>query len=139
MTGTSHSHTFDVIVVGAGIGGAACALALAHAHDLRILLVDRHSGPGNLNRGESLLPPVTALLREWGALDRCRAAGAREVSRMQFHHYRGGVLLDVPLHLPGARDPYLVLAHPEIERVLVEAACATGRVETRYGRRVIRL
>lgn len=58
---------------------------------------------------------------------------------MQFHHYRAGLLLDVPLHLPDVRDPYLVLPHPEIERALVEAACATGRVEARYGRRVVRL
>src|SRR5216683_1354957 len=129
----------DVIIVGAGVGGASCALALAKAHNLRILLVERHLGPGNLNRGESLLPPITALLRRWGALDRCRAAGAREVGRMQFFHYRAGLLLDVPLTLPGVTDPYLVLPHPEIERVIVETAQATGRVEIRYRTRVVRL
>lgn len=129
----------DVIIVGAGVGGASCALALAKAHNLRILLVERHLGPGNLNRGESLLPPITALLRRWGALDRCRAAGAREVGRMQFFHYRAGLLLDVPLTLPGVTDPYLVLPHPDIERVIVETAQATGRVEIRYRTRVVRL
>ncbi len=129
----------DVIIVGAGVGGASCALALAKAHNLQILLVERHLGPGNLNRGESLLPPITALLRRWGALDRCRAAGAREVGRMQFFHYRAGLLLDVPLTLPGVTDPYLVLPHPEIERVIVETAQATGRVEIRYRTRVVRL
>lgn len=139
LTTDSDSHTFDVIVVGAGVGGAALALALSHAYDLRVLVVDRHSGPGNINRGESLLPPVTKLLREWGALDRCRAAGAREVSRMQFFHYKAGVLLDVPLVLPGVHDPYLVLPHPEIERVFVESAQATSRVEMRYHSRVVRL
>ncbi|HEV3112372.1 MAG TPA: NAD(P)-binding protein [Candidatus Binataceae bacterium] len=92
---------WDVIIAGAGVGGAACALALAHAHDLRILLVERHPGPGNLNRGESLLPPVTALLRKWGALERCRDAGAREVGHMQFFHHRDGLLLDVLCACPG--------------------------------------
>lgn len=130
---------WDVIIVGAGVGGAACALAFAHAYDLRILLVERHPGPGNLNRGESLLPPVTALLGRWGALARCRAAGAREVSRMQFFHYRAGLLLDVPLRLPGVTDPYLVLPHPDIERAMVETAEATGRIEIRYRTRVGRL
>ena len=130
---------FDVIVVGGGVGGAAFALALSHAHDLRVLVVERHTGPGNINRGESLLPPVTRLLAEWDALDRVRAAGALTVDRMQFHHHRAGLLLDVPLSLPGVTDPYLVLPHPEIERVLVEAAAATARVEIRYGRRVTRL
>jgi 2-polyprenyl-6-methoxyphenol hydroxylase-like FAD-dependent oxidoreductase len=36
-------------------------------------------------------------------------------------------------------DPYLVLPHPEIERVMVQAAEATGRVEIRYRTRVARL
>lgn len=130
---------FDVIIVGAGVGGAACALALAHGHGLRVLLVERHSGPGNLNRGESLLPPVTALLRRWGALDRCYAAGARPIDRMQFFHFRHGLVLDVPLTLPHIPDPYLVLPHPAIERVFVEAAGATGRVETWYGTRFSRV
>src|SRR5216684_8308683 len=35
--------------------------------------------------------------------------------------------------------PYLVLPHPEIERVIVETAQATGRVEIRYRTRVVRL
>jgi 2-polyprenyl-6-methoxyphenol hydroxylase-like FAD-dependent oxidoreductase len=133
------SRDFDVIVVGAGVGGAACALALAHAHDLRILVLDAHPGPGNINRGESLLPPVTALLDQWGALDRCRAAGARKVSTMQFHHHRAGLVLEMPLTLPGVRSPYLVLPHPEIERALVETAEATSRIEMRYRSRVARL
>jgi len=127
---------WDVIIAGAGVGGAACALALAQEGDLKILLAERHGGPGNLNRGENLLPPVTALLRRWGALDRCRAAGAREVEQMQFFHHRAGLLLDMPLKLAGVRDPYLTLPHPEIERVLVEAAVASGRVEVRYRTRV---
>jgi len=138
-TMASRSSEFDVIVAGAGVGGASFALALTHAHDLRVLVVDRHAGPGNINRGESLLPPVTRLLAEWGALDRVRAAGALTVTRMQFHHHHAGLLLDVPLTLPGATDPYLVLPHPEIERVLIEAAAATSRVEMRYGRRVTRI
>ena len=139
LTANSDSHDFDVIIVGAGVGGAACALAFAHASDLRVLVLDGHAGPGNINRGESLLPPVTALLAEWGALDRCRAAGARAVSTMQFSRYKAGLLLEVPLTLPGVRDPYLVLPHPDIERAIVETAQATSRVEMRYRSRVVRL
>jgi 2-polyprenyl-6-methoxyphenol hydroxylase-like FAD-dependent oxidoreductase len=130
---------YDVIIVGAGVGGAACALGLAHAHPLRILLLERHAGPGNINRGESLLPPVTGLLKRWGALDRCYAAGALPMGSMEFHHHREGLLLDVPLTLPHVHDPYLVLPHPAIERVFVEAAEATGRVEIRYDTRFVRL
>jgi 2-polyprenyl-6-methoxyphenol hydroxylase-like FAD-dependent oxidoreductase len=132
MSSIPQTPDYDVIIVGAGVGGTACALALVHGRNLRVLLIERHEGPGNINRGESLLPPVTALLKKWGALDRCIAAGARPINTMQFFHYRDGLLLDVPLALPKVDDPYLVLPHPQIECAFVESAVATGRVEIRY-------
>ncbi|HUL41851.1 MAG TPA: NAD(P)/FAD-dependent oxidoreductase [Burkholderiales bacterium] len=132
-------YDYDIIIVGAGVGGTACALALVHDRQLRVLLIERHAGPGNINRGESLLPPVTALLRRWGALERCYAAGARPVKTMQFFHFRKGLLLDFPLALPKVTDPYLVLPHPQIECAFVESAVATGRVEMRYATRVLSL
>ncbi len=130
---------FDVVIVGAGVGGAAFALALSHAHPLRVLLVERHSGPGKINRGDSLLPAITAYLDAWQALDRIRAAGARALHRMQVFHHRAGLLMETMLSDLGLRHPYLVLPHPDIERVLTEAACATGRVEVRYNCRATRL
>lgn len=126
----------DVIIAGAGVGGAALALALGRDHRLRVLLIDRRKGPGNINRGDSLLPAVTRHLSAWGALPAIRAAGARPVARMQVFS-RGRLLFDAPLATGAA--PYLVLPHPEIERVLVEAAQATGRVEVRYRCRLSRL
>src|SRR6185503_5963673 len=107
-----------------GVGGAALALALASAHDVRVLVVERRSGPGNINRGDSLLPAVTENLAAWGALPRFLAAGARPLEKMQVFDASGGLLLEAPLFPPGAPHPYLVLPHPEIERVLVEAAVA---------------
>lgn len=136
---TKRLYDYDAVIVGAGVGGASCALALAKFHGLRVLLVERHRGPGNLNRGESLLPPVTALLDKWDVLHRCCAAGARPVGHMQFHHHCHGLVLDLPLSLPGVTDPYLVLPHPKIERVLVEATLATGSVEVCYSTHFIRL
>ena len=62
-------------MIGAGVGGAAQALALARA-GLRVLLVERRSGPGNINRGDSLLPAVTRLLAGVGRA-RPRARGGR--------------------------------------------------------------
>jgi 2-polyprenyl-6-methoxyphenol hydroxylase-like FAD-dependent oxidoreductase len=121
----------DVVVVGGGVGGLACALAFASAHALRVRVIERRAGPGNINRGDSLLPAVTRLLRSWGALDRFRAAGANPIDRMQVFHARGGLLLEAPLEGPGG-DPYLVFPHPEIERTLAEAGRATGRVEVSF-------
>lgn len=119
----------DVVIVGAGVGGAACALAFARL-GARVLVLEQHPGPGNLNRGDSLLPTVTAYLSAWGVLERFRAAGGKPLERM-IVQAEGRPLMDVPLRHE-ASAPYLVLAHPEIERTLVEAAEATGRVEVRY-------
>jgi 2-polyprenyl-6-methoxyphenol hydroxylase-like FAD-dependent oxidoreductase len=127
----------DTIVIGAGVGGAALTLALTRA-GLRVLLVERRSGPGNINRGDSLLPAVTRHLADWGVLDRVRAAGAAPVAKMRVHHLTRGLLMEAPLGDP-AGHPYLVLPHPEIERALTEEARATGRVTVRYRTRLTNL
>ena len=124
----------DAIVIGAGVGGAALALALARA-GMAVLLVERRSGPGNINRGDSLLPAVTRLLAGWGVLDRVRAAGAAPVAKMRVVHQARGLLMEAPLADP-AGHPYLVLPHPEIERALTDEARATGRVDVRYRTRL---
>jgi 3-(3-hydroxy-phenyl)propionate hydroxylase len=121
---------FDAIVVGAGVGGAALALALS-TQGARVLLVERRSGPGNINRGDSVLPAVTRHLQSWGVLERFHEAGAAPVRKMQVFHADRGFLMEAPLADP-AGHPYVVLPHPDIERVLTEGGRATGRVEVRY-------
>jgi 2-polyprenyl-6-methoxyphenol hydroxylase-like FAD-dependent oxidoreductase len=139
MSLSSQTHDYDVIVIGAGVGGTACALAMVHERNLRVLIIERHGGAGNINRGESLLPPITALLKRWNVLDRCREAGALPVDRMQFVHYRKGLLLDMPLTLPDISDPYLALPHQLIERALADGAMATGQVDILYSTRFLSL
>ena len=134
---TPASFDVDVIVAGAGVGGAALALALAQKYPLRILVAERRSGPGNVNRGDSLLPAVTAHFAAWNALDRLVAAGARSISSMQVFHHRRGMIMEARLET--STHPYLVLPHADIERVLAEAAVATSRVEICYNRRVTSL
>lgn len=120
----------DVLVIGGGVGGLATALAFAQREGLRVRVVERRAGPGNINRGDSLLPAVTRHLKAWGALDRVMAAGANPVDRMQvFHDHEQ--LMEAPLTDPDG-SPYVVLPHPDIERVLADAARATGRVEVSF-------
>jgi 2-polyprenyl-6-methoxyphenol hydroxylase-like FAD-dependent oxidoreductase len=125
---------FDAIVAGAGVGGAALALALSR-QGLRVLVLEMQPGPGTVNRGVSLLPAITRHLAAWGALERFYEAGATPVPKMQVFHHRDGLLMEAPFGDPGGH-PYLVLPHPDIERVLAEAARATGRVTVRYRSRV---
>jgi 2-polyprenyl-6-methoxyphenol hydroxylase-like FAD-dependent oxidoreductase len=128
---------WDVLIAGAGVGGAALAAALSLQPGLRVLVVDRRSGPGNINRGDSLLPAVTCHLQRWGVMPAVWAAGARAVTRMQICHHRDGLLFEAPLSGTVAA-PYVVLPHPEIERALVETARQRG-VEVRYRCRLARL
>ena len=83
----------DVVIVGAGVGGAACALAFARL-GARVLVLEQHPGPGNLNRGDSLLPTVTAYLSAWGVLERFRDAGGKPLERM-IVQAEGRPLMDV--------------------------------------------
>jgi 2-polyprenyl-6-methoxyphenol hydroxylase-like FAD-dependent oxidoreductase len=130
------SESFDVVIAGAGVGGGAAALALAQ-HGLRVLLVEMRPGPGNINRGTSLLPAVTRLLAGWGVLDRFREAGAVPMPGMQVFHHRHGLLFEAPFAEGG--HPYLVLDHPDIERVFAEEGQRTGCVTVRYETRVAAL
>jgi len=135
---TRAEYDVDVIIAGAGIGGAALAVALARSvPSLRILVAEGRSGPGNVNRGDSLLPTVTCHLASWGVVERALAAGARAISSMEVFHHRAGMILKARLETPN--HPYLVLPHSDIERVLAEAALATSRVEIWYNRRVTAL
>lgn len=121
----------DVLIVGAGVGGAALALAISARSEARVLVCDRRGGPGNINRGDSLLPAVTRHLADWGAMPAVMAAGARPVDRMQVFDGARGQVFAAPLPATGA--PYVVLPHPEIERALVETARARSHVRVCYG------
>jgi 2-polyprenyl-6-methoxyphenol hydroxylase-like FAD-dependent oxidoreductase len=75
------------------------------------------SGPASAGRPSPWRWPTrTRCVCCWSSVIRVRARSIAETS-----------LGDL-----GLRHPYLVLPHPDIERVLTESACATGRVEVRY-------
>ncbi|MEZ4220097.1 MAG: NAD(P)/FAD-dependent oxidoreductase [Polyangiaceae bacterium] len=63
----------DVLVIGGGPAGSTVATLLAKAgHDVLLLEADEHP---RVHVGESLLPGITPILQEMGALDAVEAAG----------------------------------------------------------------
>lgn len=124
-----HAHGFDdvadVVIVGAGIAGLGLCCALAR-FGLDVVVIDARKGPGGIHRGDSLVPRSTRLLASWGVLAAVQAAGAVPIERIEVHHPRRGHVLEGPLVPAGVRDPYLVLPHAELERVLTEEAVARG-------------
>lgn len=125
--------TADVVIVGAGIGGLGLACALAR-FDLDVLVLDARKGPGGIHRGDSLVPRTTRLLARWGVLEAVRAAGAVSIDRLEVHHPRRGLVLEGPLVPDAVSDPYLVLPHAELERVLEREAVARGVRVLRWAR-----
>jgi 2-polyprenyl-6-methoxyphenol hydroxylase-like FAD-dependent oxidoreductase len=124
----------DIIICGGGIAGLGLACALAR-FDVRVLLLEKRSGPGGIHRGDSLLPRTTRLFREWGVLDAIVAAGAEPIDRLEVHDPRRGKACETPLTAPGD-DPYLVLPHARIEETLERCAVESGRVRLVRGAKV---
>lgn len=120
------SYDADVIVVGGGIAGLGLACALANSQ-LHTLLIEKRSGPGGIDRGDSLLPKTTALFQRWGVLDSIRSAGAVPIQHMEIHHHRYGPVFHTPLTTAKDSSPYLVLPHAKIEETLLEYALQSGQ------------
>src|SRR5262249_23274684 len=99
----------DIIICGGGIARLRLACALAR-FDVRVLRLEKRSGPGGIHGGDSLLPRTTRLFREWGVLDAIVGAGAEPIDRLEIHDPRRGKACETALTAPGD-DPYLVLPH----------------------------
>ena len=79
---------WDVIIAGAGQAGCAAASLLAR-EGVRVLLLEKSSGPPPKVCGEYLSPGCLPILERLGALPSLREAGARPIRGMQVHTDRG--------------------------------------------------
>lgn len=120
------SYDADVIVVGGGIAGLGLACALS-AYNIHVLLIEKRSGPGGIDRGDSLLPRTTSLFKRWGVLDTIRNAGAVPIQHLEIHHSKHGKIYRNALTKPNDPDPYLVLPHEKIEKALLQHALREGK------------
>jgi len=66
---------YDVVIVGGGPAGSTTAGFLKkYGPEVKVLVVEREHFPRE-HVGESQLPPITRVLKELGAWDKCEAAG----------------------------------------------------------------
>ncbi|MBB6119168.1 FAD-dependent monooxygenase [Nocardiopsis algeriensis] len=131
--GSSH----EVVVVGGGIGGLGTALALTR-EGRSVRLLERADSFGEVGAGLQLGPNATRILREWGLLDKVRAAGV-EPRRLVF---RDALTDEVLTELDLGQEfqerygaPYVVLHRSDLHSILLEA-CREAGVLLETGRTV---
>ncbi|MCF2527965.1 NAD(P)/FAD-dependent oxidoreductase [Yinghuangia soli] len=74
---------YDVIIVGGRVAGSATAMLLAR-RGLRVLVLERAGLPSDTVSSHQIQVPGVALLRDWGLLDRLRAAGTPPTRHVRF-------------------------------------------------------
>ncbi|MFB7873815.1 FAD-dependent monooxygenase [Nocardia sp. NPDC056064] len=116
---------FEVVIAGGGPTGAMLAAEL-RLHGVRVLVVEKETGPGPSTRIVSLHVRSLELMAMRGLLERLVARGRRRPV--------GGIFAGIPAPAPaGLEDAYLLgIPQPVIDEVLTEHALALG-AEVRRG------
>jgi 2-polyprenyl-6-methoxyphenol hydroxylase-like FAD-dependent oxidoreductase len=117
-----------VVIVGGGVAGLAVANALA-ARGCESLFFERAKAPGEIDRGDVIHEASMKYLDRWNASPALREQAPLEITTFRVLDNHGEALF----HFDLARDlappaRFTVLAHPEIQRALEQAAINTRRV-----------
>jgi flavin-dependent dehydrogenase len=117
-------NDYDVVVVGGRVAGASTALLLARA-GLRVAVLERSPAGSDTVSTHALMRAGVLQLSRWGVLADLVAAGTPAIRRVAFH-YADGAEASVTLRpTPGVDALYAPRRHL-LDRVLVEAAAASG-------------
>jgi flavin-dependent dehydrogenase len=117
-------NDYDVVIVGGRVAGAATALLLSRA-GLRVGVVERSRAGSDTVSTHALMRAGVLQLSRWGVLSEVVAAGTPAIRSTSFH-YGDGVSTHVSLRSsPGVDALYAPRRHL-LDRVLVEAAAASG-------------
>jgi 2-polyprenyl-6-methoxyphenol hydroxylase-like FAD-dependent oxidoreductase len=133
------THLSDVVIAGGGVAGLAVANALARRGIASVVLEQRRA-PGEIDRGDVIQDSVLPLLRRWNLEERLAAYGPVQLEMFRILNDRGRVIFEVDLHADLRRAARLTLVtHPDLERLLEQAAMGTGLVGMRRGVRCLDL
>jgi salicylate hydroxylase len=124
----------EILIAGGGLGGLAAALAARHA-GWEARLVEQAQAFSEVGAGIQLGPNATAILREWGLLQRGLEQRVARPGQLCVRDARTGDELGT-LRLGQAIEqrygaPYLTVHRADLQQALLEAAQAAGvRVHT---------
>lgn len=118
----------DVVIAGGGVAGLAVANALA-LRGIRSVVLERRRAPGDIDRGDVIQDSVLPILRRWKLQDRLTAYGPTQLNLFRMLNDRGQTIFEVDFDQDLARSARLTLVtHPDLERMLEQAAAQTGLV-----------
>jgi 2-polyprenyl-6-methoxyphenol hydroxylase-like FAD-dependent oxidoreductase len=124
----------DVVIAGGGVAGLSVANALAR-RGIRSVVLERRRAPGEVDRGDVIHHSVLPLLGRWNLQDRLDAYGPIQLRTFRVLNERGQTIFEVDLERDLRRPSRLTLVtHPDLERMLEEAALQTGLVSVRRER-----
>lgn len=116
----------DVIIIGAGPAGTTAATKLAQS-GRSVLVLERRSLP-RFHIGESLLPPVTAILEELGAYDRVLEQGYVLKHGAEFSGGRKGRFGRIPFagQGPGRHHATFQVERAHFDKTMADVAQESG-------------
>jgi 2-polyprenyl-6-methoxyphenol hydroxylase-like FAD-dependent oxidoreductase len=108
------------------------ANALA-ARGISSTVFERTSGPGEIDRGDVIHQSILEIFKRWGMCELLKAYNALEFTKFFVLNHEGAELFRFDL----ARDfdtpaAFTVLRHPEIQRMLEQAALRSGLVKVEH-------
>jgi len=121
----------DVVIAGGGVAGLALANALAQ-RGLRSEVLEKRRAPGEIDRGDVIQDSILPILHRWDLEEVLGAYGPVQLRLFRMLNERGQTLFEVDLEQALGRPARLTLVtHPDLERILEQAAVRSGLVSVR--------
>ena len=120
-----------MVIAGGGVAGLALANALA-LRGIRSEVLEKRRAPGDIDRGDVIQDSVLPILRRWKLEDRLIAYRPIQLRMFRMLNDLGQTLFEADLEHDLDRAARLTLVtHPDLERILEQAATDSGLVTVR--------
>lgn len=118
----------DAVIAGGGVAGLAVANALAR-RGLRSVIVEKRRAPGEIDRGDVIHESVLPILFGWNLQERLAACCPVQPRFFRVLNARGQIIFEADIeHTMGRAARLTLVKHPDIERMLEQAAIDSGLV-----------